>query len=327
MRALFLIGFCLLSLAGLPAQANDGSYVFRDGFYWQGASAFTRTLVSVPGSYYYSNGCCYQYPSTSYYSYTAIPVATYVTPAPPAPATPAYGDGWKTEVLKYAAKRDDIALYQYTLKALGINYASPPVVDGGFSASQYSGGNTLYGYSYNSVKDSYGSLDVNTLYQAAARLAQGAQQYGSQATTEHAGLVQQAGDNQARVAEIFARSKAASDVFRATEPQASSKVTTSITGNGSSPAVANAIAANLASADDTPSFVLNVATPLCGACHTGPKAKGGFDVSQWTTLSAKQKEIIGDRILTTDPNKRMPRLTDGTAGSLNTAQLRAFLSH
>lgn len=332
MRFLVAALACLIAASGVHAQ----DYVYRSGFYWLNGNAYNRTLISTPGSYYYGrNGCVYQYPSVSSYSYTPVPtpsVTNNITVNPP--ATPKYTPDWKIDVLKYKTAKDDQDAFLAALRALGINGQDPPAQGGATAAvtSQfYTGGNSLYGYTYNSMKEAYGQLDVNALYQAAARLAQGAQQYGSEATSNHAALVQQAGDNQARIAEITAQASASALKLKALEPLPSTKTVTTITGTSSQPVIPQGVTtavANVNAPQDMKGFVARISdTNSCGACHTGANPKGGLDISKWETFTPARRWAIIGRLVTEDPNKRMPRLADGTPGALSKNDLLDFMTH
>lgn len=329
MRYVLVLGTLLVGgVLSMPARANDGAYVYRDGFYWSGANAYTRTLVTTPGSYYYSHGCYYQYPSTSYYSYTQMPVATKTEYQ----SVPAYQDGWKSEVLKYAAKKDDLAAYAATLKALGISYA--PSYVAADATAFYQGGQTAYGYTYQSVKQAYGELDLNQLYQAAARLAQSSQQYGAEATANHASLVQDAGDNQGRIAEINARfqamDKLTARIKELLDGPPSTKTTTTIQSNQPItpvPVTTNVEQVQAAIASSDP-FVKNFAMPYCGKCHSGNNVKGNLNVAQWASFDAVKKASIKKRLkLPVTDKDHMPKADGGKASELPDEVLAQFLIH
>lgn len=325
MRIVALISFLICVVWSLPARADD--YTYRDGFYWSGGNAFTRTLVSSPVSYSYYNGCYHQYPSTSYYTYAQVPVATaYKTPEV---KVPKYSADWKTEVVKAAEQRDDIAAFNKAMAALFPNYNGTNYAH----AEAYSSGQTVYGYtpySYQTVKEAYGQLDINQLYQAAARLASSAQQFGSQATSEHAGLVQSAGDQFARVEEIRAKAQAVAAFARSIDAQPSTKTTTTVNGLTPTPVTVQSNYVQQSTAqDDTAAFVANVIGPNCSRCHSGASAKAHLDLTQWAALSATQKDSILQRVLSNDATKRMPppKNADGTANPLTPNDLGQILIH
>ena len=299
MRRIVLLSLLTLGIASMPANAND--YVFRDGFYWLNGNAFTRTLVSVPGTPYYDY--CGRYclsASRSYYTYTQVPVAVKKQ------ATPVqYGDNWKSEIAKAAAAKEDHAAFQKALTTVFPQQVSAQTVQ---SDSTYLGGSTAYGYlpyTYQTVKQAYGELDLNQLYQAAARLAQSSQQYSSEATSNHAGLVQSAGDQAARVAEINAKRDAVVAMAKSIEPQASSTTTTTVQGYAKAESSSSSTVGPVM---DRLSLALN---NNCLECHAGNKAKGNLDLTNWKALTEVQKNEIHRRILLpkTDP-KHMPQGKD-----------------
>lgn len=314
--------FALLATAfvGSPVYAQD--YVYRDGFYWLNGNAYQRTLVSVPGSYYCSHGCWYQYPSSSYYTYTQVAVVTQQT------EVPKYEKGWQTAIANAAAAKADYAAFQKALTTVFPEYTTGVTA----SANVYTGGQTAYGYvpyTYQTVKEAYGSLDINQLYQAAARLASSAQQYGSQATSEHAGLVQQAGDNAAHVAEIHAKKEAILALARAIAPEPSTKTTTTVQSGTIQDASGVQNVQVPVPAD--PAFVANVISPNCASCHSattpgGPKAK--LDLTKWSTLSEETKDEARRRILLPVTDKdHMPPAKNGQAVVVSPKHAREFLLH
>jgi mono/diheme cytochrome c family protein len=52
----------------------------------------------------------------------------------------------------------------------------------------------------------------------------------------------------------------------------------------------------------------------CATCHTGPAAKGGFDISNYMAMSHERKQKVWERLISTDEDQMMPRKKDGTAG-------------
>jgi hypothetical protein len=301
MRKSFLVVFALLVICSL-------------------ASARGRRLGSCCSPVYYA------YPTYSYYpSYT--PAYT----APAYETAPTYSSNWQAEAMAYARQKDDHLAFFGAMRALGVNGAILDYGYGGaFAQKALSApvqGDTIYGYSYSQIQQAYGETNMNTLYQQAAKLAQGAQGLTQQATQDFSGLVQQAGDNQARLAEYFVKAAAAErlarTVAKAVEPQPQMTSQTTIQGTVQQSAVSSP-------ADDTPAFMASVARPLCASCHSGQKLEGKFDIESYPRLSMEQKAMVWDRLTTSDLSKRMPRdLKDKTKhGALITKeQLLGFYRH
>jgi mono/diheme cytochrome c family protein len=269
--SLFLLSLCVMITAVNTGKANytngyyENGYTYRDGYWWDGDYAYTRSKV-YSTSYqqvYNGYGGYYYTPYTTYYwSYTKVPVVTKYVDKPyeaPKPTDP----DWKTKLLDLAKQRDqfegqirkdsfDQAAYLESIKALGLegNFnwkgygTAPPYIVGnrtlgsvgGYGSNSYGSYNlgnyganasTIYGYSYSSIKDLYGDTNLNTLYQQSARLTQNAQTLAGQANTEFSSLVAQEGGNRARVAEILAKAQAAKMALDAAGAGSSAKVITS----------------------------------------------------------------------------------------------------
>lgn len=293
--------FLLLLLAG---TATPSEYTYRDGFYWLGEVPYTRQKVQYTTPGYYQ--CGYYYPGTVSYRYEYTRAAVYTPPAPPR-----YGPGWKEQALKYAEYRDDLAAYLKTLDALGIQGQQYSFQQGyHYPQMNYATGQTAYGYTYQAVKEAYGQTDLNTLYQQASRLAQGAQGLGGQATAEFQSLVAQAGENQAKVAEILAKAQAVRAIMEGVRPEPRVKETTTINGVAMPPAGA--------------ATALTVLNSRCASCHSGAQKKGTFDVAQWNQLTDDQRAGVLARVLTDDDARRMPRKPDGSAGKLTGPEVIAL---
>jgi len=318
------------------------SYIYQDGYYWLGNEAYTRYYN--PG--YYS--CGYYY--APYYSY--VYHHTYYRPSY---STSYTNSNWRSQLLDIAKQRDynegelrrltvEQASFLEGVQALGLsgnfniqgfgqplaypgyghNFLSPYRYNSSLNYGNYGlNGQTIYGYTYNSLKEAYGTTDMNVLYAQANKLAQNAQALGGQATTEFRDLVGAAGTNQSRVAEILARARAAEIALRATEPQPSVSVQTSekeVTkeGEGGETEV-NRSAVSRGPLNATPAEIYgawkqSVELSGCLMCHSGGTKKGGFDVTLYPTFTREQRQKVLTRLVTDDETKRMPRTKDGHAG-------------
>jgi hypothetical protein len=355
-----LLTLAVISLWVGPARADgyyngyvSEGYTYHDGYWYYNNVPYTRsgTYYSTPG--YYS--CGYYYPGTSYtkYSYTRYypPAATY----PQQAAAVDYKSGdWRSKLLDIAKARDEYegqlrkaALeqlqYMEAVKALGLqgnfnyqNYGINPMAYGGYGYGNLNvgnygiNGNTAYGYTFSQLAQSYGSTDLNVLYQQAASLAKGAQDLGGQATTQFGQLAEQAGGNAARVAEILAQGKAAADALANARPAPSTTTVTQVQGvtqqqqqvqqsgqqQGGQAAQAGTHARGVASL--TPGQ--QKAAQSCIRCHSGDAPKGKFDVAAYFQgRYDRQANLAVLGHVTSDPKQdasHMPRLDNGGAGTL-----------
>ncbi len=293
MRWLFVSAVLVVGLGTLPVSAGP----------------FGRT--------FYSTNYCPTY-YQPYYQPTYYATPAYTAPAYTAPAAPVYNAAtWEAEAIKYAKQKDDYANFQKTMAALGINYATSNYA----AEAAYPGVSpTLYGYSYQTVKEAYGALDVNQLFQTQARLAAGTKEAMAEANAAFASNVGVVTDAQARVQEILAKGKAVEASLIAANAQGSAKSTTTTT------VIQPNVVANV-SDPSMQAFLRDVAGPACASCHTGPKAKGNVDITQYASFTPQQKAVVLDRITTADMSKRMPRLADGKPGSLSPEGIKAFATH
>lgn len=238
-----------------------------------------------------------------------------VTPRLPLPLIPGYQPSYP---LSYQPNYSGQTGYSYGAQ---YNYGAP------LSA------NTVYGYSVNSLRDQYGTTDLNLLYQQAARLTQNAQSLAGQAGSDFSGLVGDAGNNAARVAEILSRARAAQIALEAANLPPSSRTVTSSSGTvtggtaGSSLGISGGLGGGIppmnpveglnGAARALPGqgnggggnpalFLQAVGTPRCSSCHSGKDAKKGFDIANYTLLDPDQKRVVWKRILSEDPKVVMP---------------------
>lgn len=317
MKKLLALLFLLVASSSVSAQSlgSDGYWYFA-GY----AEPYTRTLVSSPG--YYSRGC--YYPGSSYYSYSIYYAA-------PVAKVPVYTPSWKEEIVKYAAQRDDHATYLLALKALGINGQQYQFQQGyGYSYNYGVNATTPYGYSYNSIAQLYGDVNLNQLYQQSAQLTAGAQTLASDANNGFQQLVSQQGTNQVRVLEILARGQAGAQVLRALNPNTVSQSTTVF---GSAPNGSNLPGPGkdqFPDKDKEQKFLAfqQVVGERCASCHSGDSKKGGFDVSGYMGFTQAQKERVISTLTTNDPTRAMPRSPNGSVGvRLTEAEINLFRIH
>lgn len=274
---------------------------------------FSATIASAGDRYYRSGGYCYSYtPNYSYYTPSYYTPNYYYQPTYTVP-TPTYvptqtvinnNTDWRTQVLKYKEKVDDLTAFQQTMSALGVR------TDQQYLAPQaYLGGQTAYGYSFNTTKDIYGSLDLNILFQQASQANKSALQLGGESNNGFQSLVGQVSNNQlefaketAKIEEVRAKTLGVATALIAANAQPSSKITAS--GNLLVPNGQNLVQNNQVAQNGNFQNILNA---RCATCHTGPQAKSSLDVTKWGSLTEAQREECRDRIISTDLKRHMPR--------------------
>lgn len=218
--------FAVLLFCVVPDLAADGfsvgtvldGYTFRDGFWWKGETPHTLSRSKVwtsHCSYYYRNNF---HPAAVYHAPIAKP---YV---PPAKADHA-PKGWREKLLElkeaqvaFEQKQKNAARdhqeYMEAIKALGLDDHVDPVYSGyklskiqSVYAPNAGQGNTVYGYSLNTVGDVYGQNDVSVWMQQYGRAQQQAQTVAEKGLDGMLEALKLEGDNRARVATILAKAQ------------------------------------------------------------------------------------------------------------------------
>lgn len=323
------LSFCFVvcfALAGTIATASE--YHFSGGYWWRNGVAYERGIVSRDGYYYWSGGCRYWQPAYQEYSYTPAKIAV------------SYKDAdWKTKLLELAAARDKVegeirknaaeySQFKEAIDALGLKgnfrwdgYGAAPPGYSSHASVTGATGNTVYGYSYNTIASVYGDVKLESLYQQSARLAESAQKFSAQANQDFGALVGQEGANRAKVAEILAKGQAARETLEALRDP--SKIQTSesvikVVPNGERKADASGV---------KPAFA-SMANAKCASCHSGSDPKGKFAIADYPALTIAQRLAVIDRLTTRDDSKLMPRAKDGGPGQrLTEDEIRLFLEN
>lgn len=174
-------------------------------------------------------------------------------------------------------------------------------------------GTTQYGYGanfgYNNTQaspysESWGTVDLMTLYQSAARLADTAQQAGSQASSEYSTLVKQAIEGQMSVMEQEARGRAAAEALRAARgnpPADWSKSTKISVTNGNVTTQSETNSGNVMQA------LTGCIQLRCVKCHSGDKPSGGVDMTKFAQFNSQQWDAVLGALDHPDPKKKMPK--------------------
>jgi len=337
----FLLVFVVLIaiLVSIPSAqsaevVNSDGYVHADGFYVKNGVTHTRDIVWYK-KWVWVNACykggCYV---NGYWTYTWEYYYEYTPVKLPAASDPE----WRIKLLAIAAARDKAEgkLRYYAqeqnhfleaVNALGLHgnfryeaYGRNPVAPTGYGNLQLShagiNGNTIYGYSYSQVADAYGHTDLNALYQQSGFLTKNAQQLAGQANSEFNALIQQAGGNAARIAEILAKGKVGRDVIESIKGSPETRVETKVNGTVTVPNTVNA------SSDVVQSFLKLSGPATCVACHSGNKLEGGFDVSRIPTMEPQEIiEKVLPRLVDKNEKNRMPKGLPALTGE----QVRQFI--
>lgn len=329
---IILFGVLVLLLVCMPATAslvvNSDGYYSDNGYWWRDGVAYTRTdkWTWVAGWYDYYRCWHAGYWSFAGYAYSRIQINASDKTAEDQLVALAVARA-KTQDKMALEQQRHLNLLQLSDKmGLTANFTYRGQY-GGFTAYPQGGnfqlssagynGNTVYGYTYANAAEAYGTTDLNVLYQSANRQTVNAQQLAGQAATEFNGLVDKAGSNAARIAEIRAKlelGKQLLDSIKGTpEVRTEQRVFTFGPGPASTePAVQPRVT----------EFVKLAGPASCMACHSGNKLEGGFDVTKVPQMKAG--DIIAKvmpRLVTDDPAKRMPKGGPALTGE----QVRQFL--
>jgi len=351
--------FTLIIMFGCPLAYADGlyngltqdGYVYRDGLWYQGNTAYIRTQQSF--TYFDGHQQCLS--------------TRYVFQKAPETLTDEPIEGWRRELLELKANRDkweaEIKASQEeqkefleTVKSLGLddvyntNTSYPsPLGQGGYGADMgqynlqgqsttYSAplaaqGNTLYGY--DQYAQSYPDVDLQILYNQANNLARQAQALSGDATADFSALVYQEGRRQEEIAKITARGRVAAQVLQLLQdPKAELKVDQwrlqrrNTNGNwevvpgqeGKKPVAPEAPPA-VPQGDPTTELngndkirLFGIINNRCVKCHGPEKKSGSLDMTKFLSFDLKQRQQIVQTLVDVDPDLRMPKAEGGVPG-------------
>jgi len=358
-----------------PQAYSTYSYVQQydayDGAYHHHAAGYDSAGRWYPSGYYkWSGGQWYGSNGQPYYATTSAEYRATQKKVD-------YAPGWQKQLLDIAAARDkvegrlrtqaaDFQQYLQGLKALGLegnfhiqNYGQSVPYAGGYgngtpyaqsNQNQYrQPGSTIYGYTYDTIKSLYGDTSMNTLYQQAGRLTEGAQQLAGQAGTQFNQAVANEGNNRSRVAEILAYGQARKMALDSSHPQIAPEERTQehredrietqgqgqgqVQQQGQGQGQAQSLgpdgraAVTMPRADGAVTWPA-VAVERCASCHGGGKKEGGFEIAAYEKMTPDAKARVWARLTSPDPDKRMPRAKDGSAGKpLTPAEFKLFVLH
>lgn len=201
-------------------------------------------------------------------------------------------------------------------------------------------GNSVYGYSFSTLADIYGDTDLTALFQQVGQLAQNGQNIAAKGVEDFSTLVGQEGQNRKAIAEILAKSQAASQLMNSLKPTPETKFQLkgtqfqvvpgssgslqiqSVPGGGGNVPVMPKVGGNgngqggvqqLSVNDASKQILVKIITQRCGECHLGGAKKGGLDLTNYFAFNIQQKRNVIARISSTDAQTIMPPPTAGPA--------------
>lgn len=332
----------LLILLALVPTVGAGDYLLgQDGYYHNAGRRYTRTIVSNPGYW----RCNVYYPGASYYSYEAVvEQQIYVPPA-------SYSEDEELFKLARLKLKQQHSLELAQALGLSVSYPGQGTIPSGalpgqgytISASGQTtttygaSATTAFGYGPYRFGDYVGlsPADIITLFQMGNQQVLGSKDSFDKGSAGFQQLLTQAGQNQARLAELqaqrdleVARGRTAIGILNAL--QSPSGVSTTGFNITISPQAGIKTDSSKVPADVKAAVYRGwqASAQKCASCHTGDQAKqnGGFDVSKYFEITPEQKEVVLARLTTDDLKRRMPRTKDGAAGeALSPAEIKLWL--
>ena len=285
-----------------------------------------------------------------------------------------YAPGWQKQLLDIAAARDKVEgrlrtsaqefqTYLQAIKSLGLEgnfriegygqsipyapYGASYMPHTPYASSRQYGnqGNTLYGYTYSTIRDIYGDTSTSSLFQQQAKLAENAQSLAGQASQDFGNNVQREGNNRARVAEILAYGQSRKMALDSSHPQipveehredrietqgqGQGQVQQQGQGQGQAQSLGpdGRAAVTMPRADGAVTWPA-VAVERCAACHGNGKHEGGFEIAKYEGMTPESKAKVWARLTSKNPDERMPRGKDGGPGRpLTPAEFKLFVNH
>lgn len=317
----FLIATAVTLVLTLPLLASE--YVYGGQYWWKGGTAYTRTSSWVKDWYwvkgYYDKYYCYHDGYWAYTwkeSYAYTPVKLDYQAADIEQAIIKLAADRDRAVLKIAAQQQKSQSALQLVDKLGLsqNFGIPNYGTGIFSygtpqlSSAGVQGNSVYGYSYKSVADVYGTTDLNALYQQAARLTENAQTLAGQANSDFSTRVGEANQGARAVAEILARGEAGAKVLQAAKPSPSVRIEQQSGGFQFGTRTNSLLQSSVVGAK----LDLKLPGPAkCVSCHSGGgDAVTAWDITRYNPNDSRQRNKVLSRLITEDPEKIMPKGAD-----------------
>lgn len=286
-----------------PVVANASGYVFRDGYYWDGNTAYTRVAV---GKYW--DGRCWC-PTYQYHKHHVREVVVAKVHEP-------FDEEQQIrELIRLKKKQLEMAHVQAMARELGL---SDGIQTSGI-ASNYGyqiqstyqkvplaqQGSTQYGYSYS--QQYIAAEDNRILLNQLGNALKGIQQIQGQALSGVIDVTKLQQEGAKEVALI----QAAAQLVASTKSVETIQTTATPVHGGVSPQPQ--LPSQYAAAQ-------SVADSRCITCHGSEKTEGGLNLTDYSLLSREQRWKIVDRV-TREDDKRMP-----PDGELPTVEISAFLN-
>tara|TARA_Y100000593_G_scaffold71732_1_gene131738 strand:- start:827 stop:1735 length:909 start_codon:yes stop_codon:yes gene_type:complete len=187
---------------------------------------------------------------------------------------------WRQQLLKIAEEREEHKEFMEAVETLGLGQESPQYAAQGYTPNAAQG-NTVYGYSLNTITDVYGKNQVDVWMQQYARGQQAAQVSADKGLEGMLQAIKEEGSNRTRVAEIMAKVELLKSVDT---PHVHQETTLKV--NGTTPA-------------QSAKSLNDLIATKCASCHSPAATKGvqgksnlfptGVDLSDYTNLSESQK--------------------------------------
>ena len=313
--ALFVFGLGIGGLVAIDraeAQTSE-AYTPRDGYFWKGSVAYTRTKVYLPVEYYVENGYKYAHPQKYYWKYTLAPVNNVTFPH--TSNWQERADALQAAIAKYNSDARVLAIDRdsYVKTKALLNSAIGEVnLSGGVGSLRFGErlqyqGNTTYGpsaygnYSVNSAQALIAtSIDMNLWAQANARTL-------DRHVSGSVDLMKLGQEAFVAIAQENAR-------LAALRPNQAIQASAGAAGAGANARVA--VNPGIGATGPVPDGS-NFATPRTGGrpqaiinaacirCHSGAAAKGGADLTNVNALTTAQWREVVRRTQLVD-NTRMP---------------------
>jgi hypothetical protein len=334
---------------------GSSGYAYRDGYWYKGDAAYERYQVQEP--YYYYN-CGIRYTGYRWvYNYRPVAVNKVVITKEDLSYNNTSEDGWRGRLLDIAKQRDvyegrarasalEHNEFLESVKVMGLegnfrwngygyemSYAQNPYGDGVYAKhkqvySHYPAaqGSTIYGYT--ELADIYANVDLGEIYNSVLRLREQSYGYEAKATSETHALVGELGSQMAQVKEIEAKGRAAAATLKASEAKDRTTLLKEFWAaypNGSGAAALPRPDVQQLPANEHGAALGRLIESKCILCHSSEKKNGGLDLGDPGLLTPAQVDKILDRIVHSDPTKRMPLGTDlGPGAPLSKAEIAVF---
>ncbi len=225
--------------------------------------------------------------------------------------------------------------YPYSANYAGVygNLLNYPANSFNISANGING-QTIYGYNTQTTTALTGpAVDYSTLLltgqQQSALLAKDSAGYADGANQRLSQLTDRMAGHAKELAEIEMRAKERIAVIQASVVPTAT-ITTSTSGQGISTQPLKMEKIGPPSGGSTISAAFKaVVEAKCLSCHNATTKRGNFDINVWPSLNMNQKtDIVSRRLLTSEPDKLMPRLENGQPGvRLTEDEVRLFLNN